>query len=164
MVRLVTKGASSRRGTLAAKTSTRKWRRLRPVIYFDRGSSRLRRIYRNQLRLIAGRLRKASDARPLVLEGHANPQESEREALGLSRRRAEAVAGTLRSFGVSPERLMIVPNGSRERGRNAATARLPAWNRRVVILWPPHPRASAAAGVPGPAGRAVSDVAAAIYG
>lgn len=150
MVRLVATGSQRGRKKAAPPVSTQGWRRLRPIVYFDRGSTRLRRIYRHQLKLVAQRICKATDRRPVVLEGHANAQESERQTLSLSRRRAEAVAGVLRLFGVPRQQLIVVAARRSERARNAATARLPAWNRRVVMMRPPRPTASAVADLPKP--------------
>lgn len=120
----------------------------RQIIYFDQGSSELRPIYRERLRMVARRLKNSVLRRPVVIEGHANRRESEREALELSLRRAQAVAAVLRRLGVPQRRIEIEPVGSYTRPVNAAPARVAAWNRRVELSLPPPPSAAAVAEIP----------------
>lgn len=122
--------------------------RPRHIIYFDQGSSELRPIYRERLGLVARRLKDSALRRPVVIEGHANRHESEREALALSLRRAQAVAAVLRQHGVARRQIEIEPIGSYTRPANAAPARVAAWNRRVELSLPPPPSAAAVAEAP----------------
>lgn len=113
----------------------------RPAIYFDRGSSDLQPRYLYVLHMLARQLRDCAQGGAVVVEGHANPGESERDALALSRRRAETVARALAILGIPRRRIAVVPRGSRTAKREAAAC-VPAWNRRVELSTARRPRAA----------------------
>jgi len=119
------------------------------VCYFGRGSSTLRPRYRQALQRVARRMTSASALRPVVVEGHANCQDTESGAVSLSRRRAESVARALRTFGVPRKLIKIVARGSRLRTTERTRGRVPAWNRRVELALLPPPTAAAVAEAPG---------------
>jgi outer membrane protein OmpA-like peptidoglycan-associated protein len=108
------------------------------IILFERGSVDLRAGYRDALRRHVLYLQAFDHGADFVLRGHANLRTNEPGAVGLSNRRAQAVADCLRSLGVAAKNLKILAQGS-SYGLDVEMggARPLKWNRRVEIVIKP---------------------------
>lgn len=109
------------------------------TVYFDTDKHQLRPAAQQALRELLPALR-ASDAEIKVV-GHTDSRASDAYNLGLSRRRAEAVAAFLSRQGIAPSRFRLSAHAARQAVADNALEEGRQANRRVSIEMPQTPPA-----------------------
>ena len=102
------------------------------IRFAQTGSAELDAAAQARLAEIARRLQEQPDV-IVRIEGHADARGARRVNVGLSKRRAQAVAAELRREGIADTRIAIAWSGEREPARKGSGAAVWAANRRVEL-------------------------------
>jgi outer membrane protein OmpA-like peptidoglycan-associated protein len=114
---------------LEPKTSTT----IFPRIYFDIDSAEIKSQFKAKLRKIAAAIQE-QPSQKVIIEGHTDSTYTPEHNLGLSLRRAQAVAGWLMENGVDGSRLKTKGFGEFRPIADNSTKKGRALNRRVEMM------------------------------